>query len=166
MKCPYCHHEELKVADSRNTIEANAIRRRRECLKCGRRFTTFETIELTIQVRKRNGFYENFDEQKLIRGLNLACQYTKISYDKVRSLASQVTTEFLERQVKETSTKEIGEIVMKYLKIMDMIAYIRFACVYCRFKDVGEFIEAIEFAKLLEGLQSNEEENATKKSTS
>jgi transcriptional repressor NrdR len=165
MKCPYCRHEELKVTDSRNAIEANAIRRRRECLQCGRRFTTFETIELTIQVRKRNGYYENFDEQKLIRGLSLACQYTKIGYDNVRALASQVTTELLERQVKETSTKEIGEIVMKYLKTMDMIAYIRFACVYCRFKDVGEFIEAIEFAKLLEVLQSNEEENAIKKNT-
>src|SRR5262245_35981098 len=119
MKCPYCHHEELKVTDSRNAVEASAIRRRRECLCCNRRFTTFETIELTIQVRKRDGCYENFDEQKLIRGLNSACQYTKIGYDKVRNLAYLVTTELLERQVKETSTKEIGEIVMKYLKTMD-----------------------------------------------
>jgi len=158
MQCPYCHHGELKVTDSRNALDANAIRRRRECLNCSRRFTTFETIELTIQVQKRDGCYENFDEQKLISGLDAACQHTKVSHDKVRNLATLISTELTERQVKEVSTKEIGEIIMKYLKTMDTIAYIRFACVYRRFKDIGELMEAIEFAKLQEVLQTGEED--------
>lgn len=143
MKCPFCAHEELKVTDSRNALDANAIRRRRECLKCNRRFTTFEMIELTIQVLKRDGRYEDFQEQKLINGLEGACRHTRISQNQVRTLASKITVELMERQTREISTKEIGELVMKYLKIMDTIAYIRFACVYRRFKDIGELMEAI-----------------------
>ncbi|MCC5832704.1 MAG: transcriptional repressor NrdR [Chlamydiales bacterium] len=144
MKCPFCGNEELKVTDSRNALDANAIRRRRECLNCSRRFTTFETIELTIQVRKRGGLYEDFQEDKLISGLDAACRHTRISHGQVRSLASKITGELMDRQVREITTKEIGEIVMKYLKTMDTIAYIRFACVYRRFKDIGELMEAIQ----------------------
>lgn len=144
MRCPFCGHEELKVTDSRNAFEANAIRRRRECLKCGKRFTTFETVELTIQVRKRDGRYEEFQQQKLVSGLDAACRHTSISHEQVRTLAAKITSELLERQVWEISTREIGEIVMKYLKTIDTIAYIRFACVYRRFKDIGELMEAIE----------------------
>lgn len=144
MKCPFCNHEELKVTDSRNALEANAIRRRRECLKCARRFTTFETVELQIQVHKRDGRYEEFQEMKLIEGLDAACRHTRISHQQVRELAVRITSELLERQVREISTREIGEIVMKYLKTIDTIAYIRFACVYRRFKDIGELMKAIE----------------------
>jgi transcriptional repressor NrdR len=144
MKCPFCGFEELKVTDSRNALEANAIRRRRECLKCSRRFTTFETLELQLQVHKRDGRYEEFQEAKLINGLDAACRHTSISHQQVRLLGATITSELLERQVREISTKEIGEIVMKYLKTMDTIAYIRFACVYRRFKDIGELMEAIE----------------------
>ena len=143
MKCPFCAHEDLKVTDSRNALEANAIRRRRECLNCSRRFTTFETIELTMQVLKRDGRYEDFQEQKLINGLEAACRHTRISHEQVRTLASRIASELMQRQVREIATKEIGEIVMKYLKGMDIIAYIRFACVYRRFKDIGELMEAI-----------------------
>jgi transcriptional repressor NrdR len=148
MKCPFCAHEELKVTDSRNALDANAIRRRRECLKCARRFTTFETVELTIQVLKRDGRYEDFQEQKLINGLEAACRHTRVSHEQVRALAARITSEFLQCQVREISTKEIGEIVMKYLKGMDTIAYIRFACVYRRFKDIGELMEAIHSIEL------------------
>ncbi len=155
MKCPFCGHEELKVTDSRNALEANAIRRRRECLNCNRRFTTFETVELTIQVHKRDGKYEDFQEQKLINGLEAACRHTSISHDQVRELASRITTELLETQIREISTTEIGEIVMKYLKTIDTIAYIRFACVYRRFKDLGELIEAIESIHPKDGPQSS-----------
>lgn len=144
MKCPYCSHEDLKVTDSRNAPEANAIRRRRECLECKQRFTTFETVELLIQVKKRDGRYEDFQEQKLINGLDAACRHTLISHEQVREIAAKITSELMERQVREITTKEIGEIVMKYLKGMDSIAYIRFACVYRRFKDLGELMEAIE----------------------
>ncbi len=144
MKCPFCGTEDLKVTDSRNALDANAIRRRRECLHCNRRFTTFETIELIIQVKKRDGLYEDFQEDKLTSGLEAACRHTRISYEQVRTLASKIAGELMERQVREISTKEIGEIVMKYLKTMDTIAYIRFACVYRRFKDIGELMEAIQ----------------------
>lgn len=144
MKCPFCGYEEHKVTDSRNAMEANAIRRRRECLKCARRFTTFETVELTIQVHKRDGRYEDFQQQKLINGLDAACRHTSMSHEQVQALAAKITSELMERQIREISTKEIGEIVMKYLKTMDTIAYIRFACVYRRFKDLGELMKAIE----------------------
>lgn len=144
MKCPFCGYIELKVTDSRNAVDANAIRRRRECLKCNRRFTTFETLELLIQVKKRDGTYQEFQQQKLINGLDAACRHTRISHEQVRLIASNITSELQERQVREVATQEIGEIVMKYLKTMDMIAYIRFACVYRRFKDIGELMEAIQ----------------------
>ncbi len=144
MRCPFCNHEESKVTDSRNAYEPNAIRRRRECLKCLRRFTTFETIDLTLQVLKRDGRYQDFQQDKLIRGLDSACRHTRISHDQVRGLAYKITSDLMERQIREISTKEIGEIVMQHLRSMDTIAYIRFACVYRRFKDVNELMDAIE----------------------
>jgi len=150
MQCPFCGYGELKVTDSRNALDANAIRRRRECLKCTRRFTTFETVELVLQVKKRDGRYEDFQEQKLINGLDAACRHTCISYEQVRSLAAKIVAELMERQSKEITSKELGEIVMKYLKTMDTIAYIRFACVYRRFKDIGELMEAIHSVNGLE----------------
>lgn len=144
MKCPFCHHEGLKVTDSRDAIEMNAIRRRRECLQCCRRFTTFETIELTVQVQKRDGTYEDFQQHKLVNGLAAACRHTKISYDQVIALASQITNELVQSQIREISTTELGQTVMRYLQVLDPIAYIRFACVYRRFKDLGELEEAIK----------------------
>lgn len=143
MKCPYCQNEELKVTDSRDATEINAIRRRRECLKCSQRFTTFEMIELSLQVYKRDGRYENFQQQKLINGLELACRHTKISNEQVIVLASKITNDLMQRQMKEISTRELGEIVMEALKSLDPIAYIRFACVYCRFKNINEITDAI-----------------------
>lgn len=144
MKCPFCHHEELKVIDSRDATEVNAVRRRRECLQCQQRFTTFETIELSMQVHKRDGRYEEFQQQKLIKGLESACHHTKISHDQVIALASQITTELLQRQMREISTTEIGEMVMQRLLGLDPIAYIRFACVYRRFKNIEEMMNAIQ----------------------
>ncbi len=143
MKCPFCDHEEVKVTDSRNAAEANAIRRRRQCLKCERRFTTFETVELALQVHKKDGKYEDFQEHKLLNGLVAACRHTRISPDQVRNLASKVTSQILDLQAREISTQKIGEIVMEHLNVLDDIAYIRFACVYRRFKDIDELVEAI-----------------------
>lgn len=143
MQCPFCSHEESKVTDSRSA-ETNAIRRRRECLRCLRRFTTFETIDLTIQVLKRRGHYEEFQQEKLIKGLDAACRHTRISHQQVREIAYKITAELIERQFREIATTELGEIVMKYLQELDTVAYIRFACVYKRFKDVGELKDAIE----------------------
>jgi transcriptional repressor NrdR len=143
MRCPFCNHSESKVTDSRNAIESNAVKRRRECFNCLRRFTTFETVDLTIQVRKRNGFYEDFMQEKLIKGLDAACRHTRTSHDQVRALANKITADLLERQIREITTQELGEIVMRHLKELDTIAYVRFACVYRRFKDVDELLDAL-----------------------
>lgn len=144
MQCPYCNHEETKVTDSRNAQETSAIRRRRECLKCLRRFTTFETVDLIIQVKKRDGTYQDFQQEKLIKGLDAACRHTKVSHEQIRSLVYKITADLMERQVREIETTELGELVMKHLQEMDTIAYIRFACVYRRFKHVDELKDAIE----------------------
>jgi len=146
MKCPFCDHEESKVTDSRNANETNAIRRRRECLKCGQRFTTFETVDLSLQVKKRDGSYEDFQLEKLIKGLDAASRHTRISHEQVRILASSIATELMERQLREINTTELGELVMQRLKDIDMVAYVRFACVYRRFKDVDELMDAIQTA--------------------
>lgn len=144
MRCPFCHHEESKVTDSRNADQTNAIRRRRECLQCLRRFTTFETVDLTIQVHKRDGSYEDFDQEKLLKGLGSACLHTRISRQQIREIVSKITAELIERQVREIEATELGEIAMRHLRHLDTVAYIRFACVYRRFKDVDELKIALE----------------------
>ena len=143
MRCPFCGDEESKVTDSRNSQDTNAIRRRRECLNCLRRFTTFETVDLVIQVRKRDDKYEEFQRDKLMRGLDASCRHTRISHDQVRALTSDIIHEIMEMQVKEIETTKIGELVMEKLKGLDAVAYVRFACVYRRFKDKDELISAI-----------------------
>jgi len=142
MRCPFCGHEESKVTDSRDA--GNAIRRRRECLKCENRFTTFETIDLTIQVKKRDGTYEDFQQEKLIKGLDAACRHSKISHDQLRTLVSDIIADLMEKQIREIAAQEIGEIVMKHLQKVDEVAYIRFACVYKRFKRIEDVVGAIE----------------------
>lgn len=154
MKCPFCQYEGLKVTDSRDATEMNAIKRRRECLQCSRRFTTFETVELVVQVKKRDGTYEDFQQQKLMNGIAAACRHTKISYDQAIALASQITNELMNAQVPEISTTQLGEMVMQHLQALDPIAYIRFACVYRRFKDLRELEEAIKT------IQSKDEKNS------
>jgi transcriptional repressor NrdR len=144
MKCPFCSFEESKVTDSRNSSETNTVRRRRECLQCLKRFTTFESVDLTFQVRKRDGQYEDFNQDKLTRGIDMACRHTSISHLQVRAISSKITADLMERQVREIDTTELGEIVMKNLYDLDQIAYIRFACVYKRFKRVDELKDAIE----------------------
>lgn len=143
MRCPFCNHEESKVTDSRAAIDVNAIRRRRECALCMRRFTTFETIDLTLQVKKRDGTYEDFDQQKLLNGLDAACRHTRVSHDEVRALAGKIKSDLMGRGLREIESRELGEIAMHHLREVDTIAYIRFACVYKRFKDIQELIEAI-----------------------
>lgn len=150
MRCPYCQHFESKVTDSRYTVEQNATRRRRECLSCQKRFTTFETVDLTLQVHKKDGTYEDFLQEKLVRGLDAACRHSRISHQQVLVLASQITAELLERQLREIETTELGQIVMNHLKKLDAIAFIRFACVYGRFKDMDELMEELNSIALQE----------------
>ncbi|NGX57970.1 MAG: Transcriptional repressor NrdR [Chlamydiae bacterium] len=130
--------------DSRDSVESNAIRRRRECQDCQRRFTTFETIELSIQVLKRDGRYEDFQQQKLVSGLQAACHHTKISREQVHDLAAKITAEIAQMQERVISTHELGEVVMGHLRALDPVAYIRFACVYRRFKDIDEVMREIK----------------------
>ncbi|MCX6994790.1 MAG: transcriptional regulator NrdR [Chlamydiae bacterium] len=144
MKCPFCTHDELKVTDSRNTPELNAIRRRRECLGCGRRFTTFETVELNLQVHKRDGRFEDFSQQKLIDGLDAACRHTQMSSEQIKALVARIMGDLMAKQTKEIATRELGEIVMQHLRLMDPIAYIRFACVYKRMKKIDQLIAVID----------------------
>ena len=160
MRCPFCSYEESKVTDSREAIEINAIRRRRECCQCGQRFTTFETIDVSLQVKKRDGTYEDFQQEKLIAGMDAACRHTRISHDQVRSLANKLKVDLMRRGVREIESKELGELIMQNLKEIDMIAYLRFACVYKRFKDLKELIEAIPPEK-----QKEEENYGSDKTT-
>ena len=143
MKCPFCNSEETKVTDSRTAGENSSIKRRRECLQCQERFTTFETVDLIIQIQKRDGRFEDFKQEKLTRGLEEACRHTRISHNQIRGIVESITTELLRLQIKEISAKELGVKVMEHLKKMDMIAYIRFACVYRRFKDLDELMQEI-----------------------
>ncbi|MCF7852945.1 MAG: transcriptional regulator NrdR [Simkaniaceae bacterium] len=146
MKCPFCGDQEIKVTDSRNATDANAIRRRRECLACKKRFTTFETVDLAIQVKKRDGRYQDFSIEKLISGLSSACRHTRVSHEQVLKLASELASAIMDKGLREIATIEVGEMVMEKLKALDTIAYVRFACVYRRFKDMDELIDAIQSA--------------------
>jgi transcriptional repressor NrdR len=144
MKCPYCGHEELKVTDSRNNVESNSIRRRRECLDCGTRFTTFETVDVAMQVKKRDGSYEEFQQEKLRQGIQHACNHTKVGRDQVQVVAAEVAEELVKRQVHEVQSQELGQLIIDKLRAIDRVAYIRFACVYRRFKEIDEVMAAIE----------------------
>ncbi len=145
MKCPFCKNEESKVTDSRNNPDASAVKRRRQCLQCLQRFTTFETVDLVVQVKKRDGTYEDFQQEKLIRGLDAACRHTRISHDHVRNIGYEVTKDLIEKQLRVIDSQKLGEIIMERLQKIDVIAYIRFACVYRRFKDIKDLMEALRF---------------------
>ncbi|MDN3504410.1 MAG: transcriptional regulator NrdR [Rhabdochlamydiaceae bacterium] len=155
MQCPFCGDEDIKVTDSRNATDANAIRRRRQCLSCQKRFTTFETVDLAVQVKKRDGSYQDFNLEKLTNGLSAACRHTRVGPEQVSALSSEVSSEIMEKGLREIETTVIGEMIMQKLKVLDTIAYIRFACVYRRFKDMDELINAIQSASTLETIMKN-----------
>ena len=157
MRCPFCSHEESKVTDSRDTVEINAIRRRRECCQCMKRFTTFETVDLSLQVKKRDGTFEDFLQEKLINGMDSACRHTRVSHDQVRAIAYKIKSDLVAKGVREISSQELGDIVIRQLKETDVVAYIRFACVYKRFKDVRELLEAIQELENEETIHAAEE---------
>jgi transcriptional repressor NrdR len=138
-------------------MEINAIRRRRECCQCMKRFTTFETVDLSLQVKKRDGTFEDFQQEKLIHGMDAACRHTRVSHDQVRGIAYKIKSELMAKGVREISSQELGDIVIRQLKETDVVAYIRFACVYKRFKDVRELLEAIQELKNEETIHAAEE---------
>jgi len=145
MKCPYCGFGQDRVIDSRESREADSIRRRRECEKCNRRFTTYERIdEIPYMVAKKDGRREKFERRKVLDGLMRACQKRPISAVKLEELVDEVETYVTESTERERTTAEIGELIMDRLKGLDTVSYIRFASVYRDFKDVGEFKEELE----------------------
>ena len=153
MRCPFCNHPEDKVIDSRESKEGESIRRRRECLKCTRRFTTYERIdEIAYMVVKKDGRREKFDRQKVMQGLVKASEKRPISMGKLAEIIDDVETRLSERPDRELTTTEIGELLMDRLKTLDKIAYVRFASVYRDFQDVDAFLnELSDLAKTKRG---------------
>jgi len=149
MRCPYCGHLEDRVVDSREAQDGQATRRRRECLGCARRFTTYERIEDVLpQVVKKDGRREPFDRAKIVDGLATACQKRPVSAEQIEALVSAVEREVQEMGEREIRTSAIGEALMQRLRKLDEVAYVRFASVYRAFRDVGEFMSELEsFAK-------------------
>ena len=145
MKCPFCGHLGDKVVDSRESKEGEVIRRRRECLECGRRFTSYERIdEIPYMVIKKDGTRERFERQKLISGLLKACEKRPVSAAAVEGVADRVEGILQDRPEKEMSTGEVGEVVMDELMKLDKVAYVRFASVYRHFRDIGEFMTELK----------------------
>lgn len=145
MRCPYCNFLESKVIDSRRTEDEYEIRRRRECINCGQRFTTYEKVEkLPLVVVKKNGAREIFDRSKILNGLVRACEKRSISLEKLEHLVDDVEKQLRSSFDQEVSTNYIGELVMERLKDLDEVAYVRFASVYRQFSDVSNFLKELQ----------------------
>ena len=149
MKCPYCGRIDSKVVDSRPTEDGESIRRRRECLICGKRFTTYETVEtLPLIVVKKDGSRQSFEQDKVLKGVIHACAQRPVAMDTMIQIADEVEQECQNSMNREISATRIGELVMEKLKKVDEVSYVRFASVYRQFKDVDSFME--ELKKLME----------------
>ncbi len=149
MKCPFCSYVDSKVVDSRPADEGNSIRRRRECLSCGRRFTTYETMEsLPLIIIKRDGRRQTFDRQKLLAGMLRACEKRPISISVLEDACTEIEQTLQNTLAREVSSVTVGELVMEKLRDIDEVAYVRFASVYRQFKDINTFRD--ELNKLLE----------------
>jgi len=145
MKCPFCAHQEDKVIDSRESKEGDAIRRRRQCLGCERRFTTYEKIdEIPYMVIKKDGRREKFERQKILNGLLKACEKRPISITKLAAIVDKVEAKLADNAERELSTTDVGEILMEELKVLDKIAYVRFASVYRDFQDEQAFLQELQ----------------------
>lgn len=145
MRCPYCESSEIKVIDTREAGDTDITRRRRECLKCQKRFTTYERVEgVELIVVKKDNRREQFDRQKLMHGILRACEKRPIKQEKIEKMVDEIETELRTKESTEIPSKQIGEIVMERLKDIDEIAYVRFASVYRQFKDAKQFLKEIE----------------------
>jgi transcriptional repressor NrdR len=165
MKCPFCGFVNDKVVDSRESKEAESIRRRRECLQCGKRFTTYERIdEIPYMVVKKDGRREKFDRQKVLNGLLRACEKRPISIGKLETIVNDAESFLVDSPERERKTSEIGELIMNRLRTIDKVAYVRFASVYLDFKDVKEFMD--ELKDLLKTKESTKETSAPRNKTS
>ncbi|HHS50433.1 MAG TPA: transcriptional repressor NrdR [candidate division Zixibacteria bacterium] len=158
MKCPFCNEDSDKVVDSRSVREGSAVRRRRECLSCGNRFTTYEFVEESqVSVVKRDGRREPFDREKIVGGLKLACRKRPINADEIDGIANAIEAELSGRNSFDVNSDEIGEMVMARLSEMDRVAYIRFASVYRNFEDVGDFETELSKLKTKTSESGNDE---------
>jgi len=145
MRCPFCHHPDDKVVDSREGREGDSIRRRRECLACGRRFTTYERVDAVMPlIVKKDGRREPYDRAKVLAGLHKACEKRPISADTIEEVATDVERRVQESGSREVPSSVVGEAVMTSLKDLDDVAYVRFASVYKSFRDIDEFMSALE----------------------
>jgi transcriptional repressor NrdR len=145
MKCPFCGHPEDKVVDSRESKEGESIRRRRECLKCEKRYTTYERIdEIPYMVVKKDGRREKFDRQKVLNGLLRACEKRPIPIGKLEQIVNEAETFVIDSPERERRTSEVGELIMNRLRKYDKVAYVRFASVYLDFKDIKEFMDELK----------------------
>ncbi len=145
MKCPFCAFLNDKVVDSRESKEADSIRRRRECLQCGKRFTTYERIdEIPYMVVKKDGRRERFDRQKVLSGLLHACEKRPVAISKLEQIVNDAESYVMDSSERERKTSEIGELIMNRLRKLDKVAYVRFASVYLDFKDVKEFMSELK----------------------
>ena len=145
MKCPYCGYQESKVVDSRHSEDGQSIRRRRECLSCQKRFTTYETVEcLPIVVIKRDGARQAFDRNKILNGMLRACEKRPVSYTQLDAAVDRIEQQLLNSYDREVSSIHIGDLAMQELKQMDDVAYVRFASVYRQFSDVNTFMEELK----------------------
>ncbi len=144
MKCPFCNHNEDRVIDSRETSDATAIRRRRECSSCNKRFTTYEYVEKTpLMVIKKDSRREPFTREKILSGLRNACQKRPISVEKIEKIVTDVEAEIQKKFDQEVDSRYIGELVMEKLAKLDDVAYVRFASVYRQFKDINQFMREL-----------------------
>ena len=144
MRCPYCGYEDSKVVDSRPADEGSSIRRRRECLKCEKRFTTYETVEsLPMVVIKKDGSRQSFDRSKILRGIQRSCEKRPVSAAEMERMTSEIEQDVQNALEREVSTNKIGEMVMEKLKVADEVAYVRFASVYRQFKDINTFMNEL-----------------------
>lgn len=145
MKCPYCGFEDSKVIDSRPTEDGLSIRRRRGCLGCGKRFTTYETVEqVPVMVVKRDGSRQAFDKQKVLRGMIRACYKRQVSAEELENAASEVELEVRSSNRREVDAQYVGDLVMEKLKALDEVSYVRFASVYRQFKDISTFRQELD----------------------
>lgn len=148
MRCPYCHHLDSKVVDSRPTEEGASIRRRRECISCGRRFTTYEQIEVTpMTVKKKSGGIDVFDRNKILKGLIKSCEKRPVSLESMEALVDDIEATLQSKMVKQITSEEIGEMILERMKDLDEVAYVRFASVYRRFQDIDSFLKELEELK-------------------
>lgn len=148
MRCPFCKVDNDRVVDSRSSSEGAVVRRRRECLACGKRFTTYERIEETpLRVIKKDGSRAPFDREKIRHGIQRACEKRPVGAAQIEQVVQDIEDEVTKRYDREVPTRVIGELIMEKLKAVDSVAYVRFASVYREFKDTADFLAAIEGAK-------------------